>query len=148
MEEKQPKENRGKLNIGNMMFSLLCVLSVSLYPALFLYAQNAAEASFSEIAVPAVFFAGAGVVLFALLWLMMRNHMQHAAVIAAVSMLVLLNFAAVEKLMCRIVPETRYWHAVIIVVFLLFNVGLLVVTKLSDEWAGSITRILAGVRSE
>ena len=145
MEEKKSSGGKRILKVSDIVYSILSVLAVSLYPALFLYAQNAAEADFSEIVSPAIWFAAGGIGIWLLLWLIMRRKMQQAAVIATISMLVLLNFTAIEKLMCKIVPETRYWHAVIVVVFLLYNVGLLVGAKLSGEWAGYATRILAGV---
>lgn len=134
-----------KIRTQDLIFSLLCVLTVSLFPALFLYAQNASEASFSEIVYPMILFAGVAIVLFAVISLFMCGRLQQAAVVTAISMLALLNFTSIENLLVRISAELRYWHCLLIVIFVLVHIGILISMKLSDEWAGYGVRILAGV---
>ena len=135
-----------KLSIGSLLLSILSVLAVSLYPAVFLYTQNAAEASLSDIASPALYFACGGLGIFALLWLFTRKH-KHAAIATCITMLALLNYSSIESLMCMISDELRYWHCLTILIVLLVHIIVLIAKKLNDEWAGYVNGILAGVFS-
>ena len=75
--------------------AVLSVLAVSLFPIVFLYAQNADEATVSECLLPAGIFCGIGLVLLLIFSFLLRS-VSHAGLITDVVMLVMLNFSLLE----------------------------------------------------
>ena len=126
------------------LISICSVLTVCLYPVIFLYAQNAYETHLSETLFPAALFSGIGLLLFFLLTLW--NHReQESAIISAICMMAILNFSMLVKAMCHIYSNLRYWHCVLVLAFVLAHIGWLIHKKVPVDGAALAVRIISGV---
>ena len=94
--------------------SICAVLLTSAFSPLFLYFQNADEARFAEIICPIGACLGLGLVLFILCWMIFRAD-EKAATAAALLVLVIENFALLEKVLLSVFPHLHYWHTVPII---------------------------------
>ena len=121
--------------------AVLSVLTVSLFPIVFLYAQNADEAAVSECLLPAGIFCGAGLALLLVLSLLLRS-VSHAGLITDVAMLVMLNFSLLEKAVSFICKELRYWHCLALVVLLIIHLAVLVKKKVSEDGSKTAVQII------
>ena len=96
-------------NLKKYVLPLLAVISVSAFPALFLYCQNADEVAFSECVPVLLIFLLTGLVLWCLSLAVTRSP-DKAAVAAAVLVLVLTNFTFLENGLKFVFPRLKYWH--------------------------------------
>lgn len=124
--------------------AVLSVLTVSLFPIVFLYAQNADEATVSECLLPAGIFCGIGLVLLLIFSFLLRS-VSHAGLITDVVMLVMLNFSLLEKAVSFICKELRYWHCLALVVLLIIHLAVLVKKKVSEDGSKTAVQIIGGV---
>lgn len=120
---------------------VLAVLLTAAFPAVFLYCQNAEEAAFGEMVPALLIFAGVGMVLFLLSFLLLRKA-DVAAIVAVVFILILTNFALVEKVLNQLFPWMRYWHAVPIILFLGFHIAWAAWKLLPEDMTRDIVRVL------
>ena len=133
----QIKEN----NIGKWVWSIISLLAISAFPVLFLYFQNADEASFSEVVLPLIIFASSSALFFGLFFLFSK-YAPKTAIITSVFMLVLLNYSLLEKGVQIIFPSLRYWHILPIFLFILGHITWFINKKLQTEIADTITFVL------
>ena len=102
------EQNNNKCILG-WLSSILSVITVSAFPVLFLYFQNADEAAFSEVVLPLIVFIATGFVFFVLFLLITKNIFK-AAIIANMFMLVFMNYALLERVVQAIFLTLSYWH--------------------------------------
>ena len=100
------EQNNNKSVFWNWLSSILSVITVSAFPVLFLYFQNADEAAFSEVVLPLIVFIATGFVFFVLFLLITKNIFK-AAIIANMFMLVFMNYALAST---SYIFKLRYWH--------------------------------------
>lgn len=105
--------------IKKLGLPVLTVLFVSIFPAVFLYCQNADEAGFGEILPSVLLFAGIGMAFF-ILFCFVTHSANKAGIAASLFILIVTNFAFLEALLKLIFPRIKYWH----VLPLLFVIGL------------------------
>lgn len=123
---------------------LLAVVLTAIFPAVFLYCNNANEADFSEILAPLMAFACAGLVLFLIASLFTR-HAAKAAVISILFVLLLENFAAVEDAFAAVIPGIRYWHVLPLTIFILLHVAYFVWKRMPDELSKIVITVVCVV---
>lgn len=122
-------------------FSLASVLFAAAYPTIFIYCANAGEAQFSEIVIPLCAFCAVGTItFFLLLWI--TKTIDLAAIVTVLFVLIATHFSYIEKIVVSILPQLRYWHCVIIVLFLLMNIGWVLAHKLPRELLEIISRVV------
>lgn len=115
-----------KLSWKALFLPIVMLLALAAYPALFLVFQNADTATLSEAALPLLLSTGAALVLFFVL-LAVMGHPAKSALGAALVMLLLLNYALLEKGVRMLLPTAYYWH--ILPTFLVLAVCALAVIK-------------------
>lgn len=133
-----------KQKIKKWGIPLLAVFLTAVFPAVFLYCNNANEADFSEILAPLMAFACAGLVLFLIASLFTR-HAAKAAIISILFILLLENFAAVEDAFAVIIPGIRYWHVLPLTIFILLHVAYFVWKRMPDELSKIVITVVCVV---
>ena len=122
--------------------SILPVIFICAYPPLFLYFQNADEAKFSNILMPMVSFILAGIVLFVIFSIIAKSDVK-SSVISSLFILFFLNHKLVEKLAQKVFPNLRYWHIMLIGVFVLVNLSWFIIKKVKDQYIKTISFLLS-----
>lgn len=124
------------------VLSLIGVISVSIFPCLFLFFHNAEEMKFAEILLPMGIFILLGAVIYGITALITRDAAK-SGIIAMVLVLLLTNYRLMEKGIRFIFPNLRYWH-ILPALLLIFGLLLYLVTrKLSGELLGTVTSVLS-----
>lgn len=123
------------------IIAILSFVAVSIFPVLFLYFQNADEASFSEVIDPLVTFSGIGIIFF-LFFLIISKSLSKAAIIADLFLLVSLNYALLEKGIQVIFPGLRYWHVILLGLFVLTHMAWFICRMVPDELAQTISLVI------
>ncbi len=119
------------------MLPLLATLLVSVFPAVFLYCQNADEADFSEIVPALLVCAGVGLLLLALATVVTRSPVK-AAIITALLMMLTENFTFIENAIKTLLPSLHYWHTVPIVLVVALHIAWAVHRFIKKKWADDI----------
>lgn len=133
-----------KKRIIPAIVSFLGTIAAAAFSPLFIYFQNAGEAHFQEIVPTMLTFMAIGAVLFVLFFLWTKN-LAKAGLIATVFLLVLLNYAYVERGIQAIFHSLRYWHILPILLVLLLHIGWLVRKKLPDDLCVVIVSVTSGI---
>lgn len=120
---------------------ILAVVLVSVFPAIFLYCQNAEEAGFGEILPVIGGCIVAGLVLFALLLAITRSANQ-AGVIASIFAGIIMNFSLLEKAVRWLFSSLRYWHVVPIVLVVGLHIGFLVFKFIPRDISTDIVKVV------
>jgi len=110
------------------LFSALAVLAVSIFPVVFLYANNADEVNFSTAVIPMLLFLAAGIVLY-ILGIFFTKSPSKGSIISILFMLLLTNYALLEKGVKMFLPSLRYWHILPIFIFLLLHIIYFILKK-------------------
>jgi len=124
----------------NIIFSILSVLCVTLFPCFFLYLQNTGIAIFSDFLNVAGMFLLVGLSLLGLSYLIFRK-IEKAALFSNVTLLFLLYFALIEKAIVDKFPMLYYWHIALICLFLIFQIGYLIYNKVNLKLANQINQV-------
>lgn len=127
-----------------LIISLLAVGFASVFPAVFIFCQNADEMRFSEVASIAGLFLMIGYALLAIIALLTRN-ISSAAIDATVSVLFVSNYKLIQKLVCLVLPDAKYWHIVPVCVVLLIFLFVLLNKKMRDDLPYDVTKIICFV---
>ena len=128
------------MNKKNTVISILSVLCVGLFPCFFLYLQNTGIAIFSDFLRIAGIFALGSLGLLGLSFLVFRN-IEKAAFFSDVTLLFLLYFALIEKVIIEKFPMLYYWHIALICLFLIFQIGYLIYSKVNIKLANQFTQV-------
>jgi len=132
--------------VKQWVLSLLAVISVSLFPLLFLYFQNANEAAFVEVFPPVPIVIGLATVIFTVFLLITKNAPK-AAIVTSLLMMLLLNYAYLEKGVRYILSGLRYWHILPIFLFVFAHIAWLICKKMQKEHANMLVLIICLVFS-
>ena len=130
-----------KLNIKSHIIPALCVLLISVFPIVFLYGNNAGEASIRDALRPLLILTASGIALYLLFFFCVKNPAK-ASLIASAAMLIFSNFAFLEKGIKWIAPSTRYWHAAAVAIVLVIYAAYFVVLYLSDSLSKDISKVV------
>lgn len=130
-----------KRNIGKWIVPILTVIFVAVFPAIFLYGNNANEANLADVLPAMGMFSAIALAMFVLSVLVTRNT-NKSAIITVLFMLVFENFAALEGILLMINSNLRYWHTTAIMLFILLHIGYLIHRFLPDDLAASISPVL------
>lgn len=129
------------MKIKDSIVSFLSVLSVSLFPSLFLFFRNIEEANIIDIMPISGIFILIGLVLFLVVELMIKQ-ISKSAIIASLIMLIMLNFALIEKVTIKILPMLYYWHVLLLVFTIIIIAILIIKKKVSTELAENIRLVI------
>ena len=117
--------------------SFLSVLSVSLFPILFLFFRNIEEAKLVDIIQISVIFILIGIVLFLVVELLIKD-VNKSAIITSLILLLMFNFALIEKVIIKIFPMLYYWHVLLILLTIIVLASIFIKNKFSKELAENI----------
>ena len=123
------------------IFSTFAVLAVSIFPVIFLYTYNADEVNFSEAVMPTLLFLATGIVLYIVGVLFTKSSLK-GAIISILSMLLLTNFALLEKGVKMFLPSLKYWHTLPIFVFILLHIIYFIHKKITSEMLYNLNKII------
>lgn len=119
---------------------LTCLASAVLYPCLFVYFQNAGEASLRDIIPVTGALMTLSAVWMALCWLCVRD-MARAALAATAGTFLFLNFALIEKALLLLSDRIYYWHGVLVCLFLWVLLLLLIWRVLTEEQVRLVNQV-------
>jgi Na+-transporting NADH:ubiquinone oxidoreductase subunit NqrC len=123
------------------LLSILTAMLIAVFPALFLYFNNASEADFSEALPLLLAFSAVGLVILGVAWLITRVWIK-AALISVVFSVILLNFVLLEKLLTWFIRSLKYWHVVPILLVLALHIAWFIHRKLSQQTTKNAVNIL------
>lgn len=146
MEHMNSNRISNENTVKQWVLSLLAVISVSLFPLLFLYFQNANEAAFVEVFPPVPIVIGLATVIFTVFLLITKNAPK-AAIVTSLFMMLLLNYAYLEKGVRYILSGLRYWHILPIFLFVFAHIAWLICKKMQKEHANMLVLIICLVFS-
>lgn len=130
-----------KPRIKEFIFPAITTLTVSAFPAVFLYCQNADEADFSEVLPILLIFLGTGIILLLLASVLTRS-VEKSAFIVSLFMLLLTNFGFIENAMKLVFPKLKYWHTVPIALVFGLHIAYLICCFLNQELVVDIIKTL------
>lgn len=130
------------MKVMRKMISLLAVILVSVFPALFLFFQNVNEMYLGEIIKPIAIFLLIACLIVIVLCLFTK-HFEISCAISAALMLFLLNFKYVQNLIQIVIPSARYWQILPVGIVIILIVGFSVCRKYKDTFMDSFLIILA-----
>ncbi|MDN0033668.1 hypothetical protein QVN85_12230 [Oscillibacter valericigenes] len=107
--EKTMIRQTNKINLKEILLSLLATIAVAAYPSLFMYFSNSKEGHLTEIAQPLIWSMATAAVLFFGAMLIVHS-MYKASIIISLFLLVLLNYTPLESGVQAILPRLKYWH--------------------------------------
>lgn len=122
------------------------VLSVSLFPSLFLYFRNIEEAIFIDIVSITSIFVLIGFFLFLVVEAIIKE-VNKSAIITSLILLLMLNFALIEKALIKIFPMLYYWHVLMLILTIIVLASLIIKKKFSVELAENIRLVTSIVFS-
>ncbi len=102
---------------------LLALLSVCLYPVLFIYFFNIREAVFAQIYSPIAVFTAVGLAAW-LIFTVLSGSMSAGALTALIFMLLFMNYSLLDAAVRSLIPDWRWWRIAPILLFLLINLSL------------------------
>ena len=114
--DKVTKSNNAIYGVKAWIIALISIFAVISYPVLFLYFQNAEEVRFIEVISPLFVFMACGLIVF-IISVFIAKSVSLAALITNFCMLIVLNYAFIEKIVYKIFPMFYYWHVYAILVF-------------------------------
>lgn len=126
---------------SNWILTIVSVIAVSIFPVVFLYAQNAGEVVFNEGIKPLLYFAGSGMII-CFGGVLLTKNVYKGAIIAALFMLVFVNYSLLEAGIHYIFPSLKYWHILPIFIFILLHITYFIYKKVSDPIANNITKFI------
>ena len=113
-----------------LLFVLIGISAVAVFPVLFMYFRNASEAVFGEVLPVMVCFALAGYILFCVTFAALRDSAK-AGLITCLFLAVFLNYAFVESIIQSVLPAIRYWHIVPLLVFIIILLAVILKKRAS-----------------
>ncbi len=129
------------MKIKDSIVSFLSVLSVSLFPSLFLFFRNIEEANIIDIVSISGIFILIGIVLFLVVGLLIKE-ISKSAIITSLILLLMLNFALIEKAVIKIFPMLYYWHVLMIILTIIILISVFIINKFSKELAENIRVVI------
>ncbi|MCH5286587.1 MAG: hypothetical protein J1E43_04125 [Christensenellaceae bacterium] len=129
------------LSIRSGLFGALLAALAACYMPLFMYFSNADEVSITEILPLIGAFAGAALLLYAILLLFARSAWK-ASLTAAIGALIATNYLYIEKVFMLLPVHLRYWHVVALVAFIYVHLAYFIIKVLKDDPAQTAGQVL------
>lgn len=121
-------------NVKKFLLPYITVIFVSIFPAVFLYCNNAYEAGFLEIVKPLLWFFVIGTIVYCALLFIIREA-NKASIVTCLFMIIGTNFSMIEKLFVACFQNLRYWHTVPIILVLVLILSIELVQRLPKDLA-------------
>lgn len=121
-----------------LLLSIFSMLSVSLFPIVFLYSTNIGEVQLSETIKPAIMFIFVSIIVLLVGAIIYKNVLK-ASFISFIFMLLFTNYFSIETIIRKINYGIRYWHIVAILLFLFAHICYFVYKWKTEE---AIKRVL------
>lgn len=128
------------MNKKRIIFSFLSLICITLFPCFFLYLQNTGSAIFSDLIEMSGILLLVSFTVLGFSFLILRN-LEKATLISNIVMIIGLYFAFIEKAIVKIFPMLYYWHVAIICLFLIFQIGYVIYTKVKTNLANQINQV-------
>lgn len=128
--------------IGKFKEALIAILGVffaSIFPGIVLFFNNIGKVTLSESKNVFIILTVFGVFFLLIFWGVFKN-ISKAALLASLSMVVLLNFAIIERAIVRVLPSLYYWHIFLIILFVLVVTGSFIKTQLTVDAARKLSQ--------
>lgn len=132
------------IKLSSVLLGLLGSVAVAVFPALFMYFQNAGEAHFGDIVPVMLIFSVIGAALYGLTLLITRKPAK-AGLITALFLMVFLNYTLIEYIIQKVFPELRYWHIAPILLVLLLHAAWAICKWMPDDIGDILMPVLNGV---
>lgn len=130
--------------------NILVILSsfiIAAYPCLFIYFSNVGEAYFKDILpISIIFFCITAIYILVLNFLVFKN-IDKTAFFTNISLILLLNFKLVERMLTYVFSKLQYWHVLIIVTFILTNIFMSLLKSNHNDALQKVNLILLAVFS-
>lgn len=129
--------------IQGWLLSLFVVISAATFSTLFIYFRNIKEVAIKEVLSPFLIFAcisGISLLVFAKI----MNSKDKSTIFTVALALLLTNYVFIENAIRKIIHIFKYWHVVIILLFVLIHLAWFIKTKInSRELLDTITQVCA-----
>ena len=135
------KEKVNHLKIKDVFISILSVISVAIYPGLFLLFNNIEEAYLVDILPISGLFILISICVLLITFLLIKE-INKASILTSLILILMLNFALIEKVIIKVLPMLYYWHILFIILTIIIGVAHLFKTKFSSEIAKNIRFII------
>jgi len=132
--------------IKNIILPILLIVSISIYPIIFMYCRNIAEVSFNEILPLTVFFLSIGLIILFIHYIALRQKYK-STLLTLLWVIFLFNYMFIQKAFLFINNNLKYWHILPIGVIVIFHIMYVIVKKCREENIKDIINILAIVFS-
>lgn len=129
-----------KLNNKNIMASLISIITVAIYPIIFIYTKNAHEIYISQIIYPLIIAVFATLFLLLVLLFVFKD-LGKTALFSIISLLVFWYYGFLYSLIESVVPAFRHWYFLLIILLLLFHI--IVCLKKSKMGKGNIVKLVS-----
>lgn len=120
---------------------VLTVIFVSIFPAVFLYGNNANEADFKEVLVPMLVLTAISLSFFSVAAAISRKPWK-SSVVTVLFVVVFENFAGLETLLLRVAPNLRYWQTTVIFLFVLSHLAYFIYRFLPEDMEHATVSVL------
>jgi len=135
------KQKGNHLKTKNTVISFLSVISVAIFPSLFLFFNNIEEAYLVDIIPISGLFILISIGLLLITYFLIKE-INKAAIITSLTIILMLNFSLIEKAIIRVLPMLYYWHLLFLILTLIVGVAHLIKTKFSSEISKNICLII------
>lgn len=136
IENKRKTESILKIIFKNCVL----VISMAVYPVLFMYFQNIKEVDFNEIANVLVLFIAVALVIYGMVILIFKRF-GLSTVIASIFIALFFNYMIIQKGVQIIFSSLKYWHILPITIFIVAHI-IYFLKKLPEEYYSSIILIM------
>lgn len=124
-----------------ILLSVISILSVSLFPVIFLYCNNIDEVKFSETFEPALLFLLISVILWIIAAIVCKDILK-GAFISIIFTIIFTNYASIEGIIKK-VGFLKYWHIVSIILFLFLQICYFIYKRASNESIKKVVQIIS-----
>lgn len=104
-----------------LLFAAL--ISLCVYPVLFVYFYNIKEAAFTQVFSPIIIFVLVGLVAWLVFWVLSAT-MSKGSFIAMIFMVVFINYSLIDDSIRVLIPGWRWWRIAPVVFFFFINLAL------------------------
>ncbi len=117
---------------SDIVISILSIILMCAFPAIFLYTRNVGEAELYEIFMPILVLLFIAAVVFIIIYLILRN-VVNTTFCTLIFILIFSNFAIVEDIFKSIFNNLKYWHVLEILLFIFINLVIFIYKKRSSN---------------
>lgn len=131
-------------NWKKVLLAIIGLLSVSVFPVVFLYCNNIDEVKFFETLQPALFFLSISIILCIIAAVICKDILK-GAFISIIFTILFTNYASIERIIKKIslLSFLKYWHIAAILLFLFFQVCYFIYKRISQESIKKMIQIIS-----